>query len=187
MQTVKKILLKCKDSGGDRNIAQLTLRSTPLSAKLRSPAEHLNRRTFITTLPVKISVPHDQEGKRQLLSTQQEKQVDWYDRNSKPMPILFQNQPVQIQDTVKKTWTPSKIVKDGQTPRSYVVEKESGVQLIRRNRNHVKPDVQANINLISPVRKENQNLMKTTTTQADGIEIRTRSGRLSKIPNSFTL
>ena len=74
VQTVKKILLKCKESGTDPSLALLSLRSTPLSATLKSPAELLNGRMFKTTLPVKIHPPNDWHETRDLLLTQQKKQ-----------------------------------------------------------------------------------------------------------------
>lgn len=119
-----------------------------IECKIEIPTELLNGRTIRTTLPVKVNPTNDQEEIRQLLSTQQENQVGWYDRNSKPMPMFFQDQPIQIQDPIKKTCSPAKVVKVGQTPRSYVAEKESGVQF-RRNRNYIKPDVQEKAQLTS--------------------------------------
>ena len=131
-QTVKKILLKCKEAGTDPSLALLSLRSTPLSATFRSPAELLNGRMFKTALPVKIHPPVDQHETRDLLSTHQRKQVNLYNRESKELRNLFQDQAVQDQDPEKKTWSPARIVGFGPTPRSYIREDESGVQL-RRN------------------------------------------------------
>ena len=130
---MKKILLKCREAGTDPSLALLSLRSTPLSATLRSPAELLNGRMLKTTLPVKIHPPIDQQETRDLLSTHQRKQVNLYNRDSKEMPNLFQDQAVQVQDPEKKTWSPARIVGFGPTPLSYITEDESGAQL-RRNR-----------------------------------------------------
>ncbi|CAB4041230.1 Hypothetical predicted protein [Paramuricea clavata] len=102
VQTVKKILLKCKESGTDPSLALLSLRSTPLSATLKSPAELLNGRMFKATLPVKIHPTNDWHETRDLLLTQQKKQVNLYNRDSKEKPNLFQNQAVQVQDPIKK-------------------------------------------------------------------------------------
>ncbi|XP_028413590.1 uncharacterized protein K02A2.6-like, partial [Dendronephthya gigantea] len=128
VQTVKKILLKCKESGADPSLALLSLRSTPLSTTLKSPAELLNGRMFKSTLPVKIHPPSD--------------------RDSKEKPNLFQNQAVQVQDPVNKTWSPARVVGFGPTPRSYITEDGSGVQL-RRNRQLIKPDIQKTPELIN--------------------------------------
>ena len=161
VQIVKKIPLKCKESGSNPSLALLSLRSTPLTATLKSPAELLNGRLFKTTLPVKIHPPRDRLETRDMLSTQQEKQVNIYNRHSKERPDLFQDQAVQIQDPVRKTWSPATIVDFGPTPRSYITEDESGVQL-GKNRQLIKPDIQ-----------------KTSP-------IRTCSGRISRKPDRLT-
>ncbi|CAB3991427.1 transposon Tf2-1 poly [Paramuricea clavata] len=156
VQTVKKILLKCEESGTDPSLALLSLRSIPLSATLKSPAELLNGRMFKTTLPVKIHPPNDWHETRDLLLTQQKKQINLYNRDSKEKPNLFQNQAVQVQDPLKKTWSPARVVGFGPTPRSYITEDESGVQ-IRRNRQLIKPDIQKTPGPTSPAAvKDNQ-------------------------------
>ena len=110
VQTVQKILLKCKEAGTDPSLALLSLRSTPLSATLRSPAEILNGWMFKTTSPAEIDPPIDQHETRDLLSTHQRKQVNLYNRDSKQIPNLFRDQAVQVQDPEKKTWSPARIV-----------------------------------------------------------------------------
>ena len=192
VQTVKKILLKCKEAGGDPSLA-LSLRSTPLSATLQSPAELLNGRIFKSTLPVMIHPPSDRQETRDLLLTQQKKQANLYNRDSKEMPNLFQGQAVQVQDPEKRTWSPARIVSLGPTPRSYITEDESGVQL-RRNRQLIKPDVQKTPSIVkhtlmnenqqtSPsVVKGSQREMKNN--EAPGRSaFRTHSGRISKKPD----
>ena len=182
VQTVKKILLKCKESGTDPSLALLSLSSTPLSATLKSPAELLNGRTFKTTLPVKIHPPNDRHGTRDLLLTQQKKLVNLYNRDSKEKPNLFQNQAVQVQDPLKKTWSPARVVGFGPTPRSYITEDESGVQL-RRNRQLIKPDIQKTPGPTSPaVVKDNQS-EKRNVEIPDRPEVRTRSDRTIKKPD----
>ena len=99
---MKKILLKCKEAGADPSLALLSSR-TPLSATLQSPAELLNGRIFKSTLPVMIHPPNDRQETRHLLLTQQKKQANLYNRDSKEMPNLFQGQAVQVQDPEKRT------------------------------------------------------------------------------------
>ncbi|KAI8511982.1 hypothetical protein Bbelb_110820 [Branchiostoma belcheri] len=60
VQTVKKTLIKCKESRSDPNLALLSLRATPLKSDMKSPAELLNGREYKTTLPTKIHPPIDQ-------------------------------------------------------------------------------------------------------------------------------
>ena len=52
VQTVKNILEKCDDEGGDPYIGLLSYRATPLNHHLRSSAELPTRRKFRTLLPV---------------------------------------------------------------------------------------------------------------------------------------
>ena len=84
-----------------------------------------------------------------MLLTQQKKQVSLYNRDSKEKPNLFQNQAVQVQDLLKKTWSTARVVGFGPTPRSYITEDESGVQLLR-NRQLIKPDIQKTPGPTSP-------------------------------------
>jgi hypothetical protein len=182
VQTVKKILLKCKESGTDPSLALLSLRSTPLSATLKSPAELLNGRMFRTTLPAKIHPPNDRHETRDLLLAQQKKQVNLYNRDSKEKPNLFQNQAVQVQDPLKKTWSPARVVGFGPTPRSYITENESGVQ-IRRNRQLIKPDIQKTPGPTSPVAVKDNQSEKRNVEIPDRPEVRTRSGRIIKKPD----
>ncbi|XP_028404008.1 uncharacterized protein K02A2.6-like [Dendronephthya gigantea] len=179
VQTVKKILLKCKESGADPSLALLSLRSTPLSTTLKSPAELLNGRMFKSTLPVKIHPPSDRYETRDLLLTQQNKQVNLYNRDSKEKPNLFQNQAVQVQDPVNKTWSPARVVGFGPTPRSYITEDGSGVQL-RRNRQLIKPDIQKTP---EPINRDARNQNQGDVRQEEMPEIRTRSGRIVKKPD----
>ena len=64
VQTVKKTILKCRETGEDIDLALLALRTTPLSSKIASPAELLNGRVFKSTLPGKINPSRDQEDFR---------------------------------------------------------------------------------------------------------------------------
>ncbi|XP_038077275.1 uncharacterized protein K02A2.6-like [Patiria miniata] len=59
IQTVKRILSKCRELGDDPNLALLCLRTTPLKSNLASPAELLNRRKYKTALPSIIHPPPD--------------------------------------------------------------------------------------------------------------------------------
>ena len=190
VQTVKKILLKCKETGEDPNLALLSLRSTPLTARLPSPAEILNGRVYKTTLPVRIKPPIDQEEVRQQLSSQQRSQVSIYDRNSKPLPELFEDQAVQVQNPITKIWSPAKIKAVSNTPRSYTVEDACGTQY-RRNRSQIKPDVQKmnvpeQVPLQScPVTDDVVCTSETTMKPPEQSERITRSGRVSRKPDRF--
>ena len=138
IQTVKKTILKCKKTGEDKDLALLALRKTPLSSNIALPAELLNGRTFKSTLPGKIYPSRNQEDFRNWLKTRQNNQRHYYNRHAKELPKLHKDQAIYVQDPVRKTWNPAKVIDRGNTPRSYVVETETGAQL-RRNRIHLRP------------------------------------------------
>ncbi|KAI8487979.1 hypothetical protein Bbelb_344270 [Branchiostoma belcheri] len=133
VQTVKKTLTKSLETGEDPNLALLTLRTTPLRTDTKSPAELLNGRRYKTRLPTKVHPPADQEEVMGKLTAAQEKSKKQYDRQAQRLPELVRGQTVHIQEPIKKTWTPGQIVEKADTPKSYVVETESGKQM-RRNR-----------------------------------------------------
>ena len=136
VQTVKKTILKCRETKEDIDLALLALRTTPLSSNIPSPAELLNGRTLKSTLPRKIHPPRNQEDFRNWLKTRQDNQSQYYNRYTKELPELHKDQAIYVQDPVRKTWNPAKVISQGDTPRSYIVETETGAQL-RRNRIHL--------------------------------------------------
>jgi hypothetical protein len=108
--------------------------------------------------------------------------VNLYNRDSIEKPNLFENQAVQVQDPLKKTWSPARVVGFGPTPCSYITEDESGVQLWR-NRQLIKPDIQKTSGPTSPaIVKDNQS-EKRNVEIPDRPEDRTRSGRTIKKPD----
>ena len=71
VQTVKKTILKCRETREDIDLALLALRTVPLSSNKPSPAELLNGRTLKSTIPRKIHPPRNQEDFRNWLKTRQ--------------------------------------------------------------------------------------------------------------------
>ena len=138
VQTVKKTILKCRETREDIDLALLALRTTPLSSNIPSPAELLNGRTLKSTLPRKIHPPRNQEDFRNWLKTRQDNQSQYYNRHTKELPELHKDQAIYVQDPVRKTWNSTKVISQGDKPRSYIVETETGAQL-RRNRIHLRP------------------------------------------------
>ena len=50
---------------------------------------------------------------------------------------------IYAQDPVRKTWNPARVIDQGDTPRSYIIETEIGAKL-RRNRIHLRPNNASN-------------------------------------------
>ena len=138
VQTAKKTLIKCREMKEDPHLALLSLRATPLKADMKSPAEMLNGRKYKTTLPTRIQGPIDQEETRAKLEAAQAEGQRHYNKHAQNLPELLDGQNVHVQDPISKLWIPAKIISKAETPRSYIIETETGRQL-RRNRVHIRP------------------------------------------------
>ena len=129
VQTVKKTILKCKETKEDIDLALLALRTTPLSSNIPSPAELLNGRVLKSTLPGKIQPSKNQEEIRNWLKARQDNQCSYYNRHTKELPKLHWDQAIYVQDPVRKTWNPARVIDEGETPSSYLIETGTGAQL----------------------------------------------------------
>ena len=108
IQTVKRLIKKCTDTGNDISEALLHLRATPIDSSTKSPAELLFRRQLITMLPSRTEpLPKDVETRNHLFGRLQEK-------DGKTLPDLLKGQPVRVKDMVTNTWMPGKITKKKQ-------------------------------------------------------------------------
>lgn len=143
VQTVKTTILKCRETKEDIDLALLPLRTTPLSSNRPSPAELLNGRVFKSTLLGKIQPSKNQEEVRNWLKARQDNQCYYYNRHTKELPELHRDQAIYTQDPVRKTWNPARVIDQGETPRSYLIETGTGAQL-RRNRIHLRPNNASN-------------------------------------------
>ena len=139
VQTIKKTILKCRETKEDIDLALLALRTTPLSSNIPSPAELLNDRMFKSTLSGKIQPSKNQEEVRNWLKVRQDNHSYYYNRHTKELPKLHRDQAIYAQDPVRKMWNPARVVEEGNSPRSYIVETGTGAQL-RRNRICLRPN-----------------------------------------------
>ncbi len=136
VQTVKSCLKKAKETKQNPQLALLCLRTTPIDHTLPSPAEVLFNRQVQTIIPKAIRHDPKWQQIRQRLTERQAKQKAYYDRSTKDLPPLTENQEVMHQDPVTNTWSPAKIVESTQEPRSYLIQTPRGATL-RRNRIHL--------------------------------------------------
>ena len=67
----------------------------------------------------------------------------YYNRHTKELPELHRDQAIYVQDPVRKTWNPARVIDQGETPRSYLIETGTGAQL-RRNRIDLRPNNASN-------------------------------------------
>ena len=199
VQTVKKLLKKAKEGGNDEALALLELRNTPITGTPYSPAQLLMNRRLRGCLPLtakalKPSVPTEAKS---LLQDCQRKQKHYYDKHSKSLPPLTQDDVVRYQTST--SWEPAVITQKHSAPRSYNLITASG-NIIRRNRRHLKPTQEASPNAAPQVEDDNIDFsvppasppsstrptqpVNTSSTQVT--EKRTRSGRLVKPPPRYS-
>lgn len=132
VQTLKKLFQKAKDSGEDVYLALLNYRTTPISSTLPSPAEILMNRKLRTRLDIntdRLKTKGSHKVKK-TLKERQSRQKQQYDKTAKSLPTLHKDDKVYISD--KGKWRPATVVKHTDTPRSYLVQTDSGTY--RRNR-----------------------------------------------------
>ena len=137
VETIKSAMAKSRHDGSDVYLTLLSLRSTPLNHTLPSPAELLNGRIYKCNLPVRIPPPLGHERVAEQFRQRQRVGAEHYDQHAKSMPELLPGQQVRLQDPVKKTWQPARVIEEAKTPRSYTIERDDGKQL-RRNRLHLR-------------------------------------------------
>ncbi|CAC5406181.1 unnamed protein product [Mytilus coruscus] len=139
VQSVKKMLSKSKQDGQDPYIAMLKYRNTPLE-NLDSPAQLLMNRRFRTTIPtiknrLKPKCGNLKNTQRKM-KQQKMNQKQYYDKSSKPLPELQPNDTIRFQHIPKGKWDQGTVVRNNNTPNSYVIETPEG-QIFKRNRKHL--------------------------------------------------
>jgi hypothetical protein len=142
VQTVKKCMKKCDNSGYDFDLAMLALRCTPLDSHLPSPVELLHGRRFRTTIPTVIKDPPQSSRVKQRLNEKQKDGAWYYNRTTKQKPDLVSGQRVRLYDKDTRRWEPAMITGKAQTPRSYIVQRMGGGVPLRRNRQHIKRTIE---------------------------------------------
>nr|XP_022902167.1 uncharacterized protein K02A2.6-like [Onthophagus taurus] len=136
---VKRLLKKCLESDQDIYLALLTYRNTPITGMSYSPAQMLFSRTLRDKLPcTKNSLkPQMSNNVYEQLLNNQKKSETCYNKTSVEPKSFNKDDNVLIQNLDNKTWAPGKIVDVYDTPRSYIVQKDTG-RHIRRNSVHLR-------------------------------------------------
>ena len=135
VKIVKRKLEKVAKDNGDPHLALLYLRSTPVDSKLLSPAQLLQHRSFMDTLPKIPAKGNDNFLAR--LEDRQHVQKSSYDQHAKAMEPLRPGQPVSLLDPTSHTWKPATLRTVCDEPRSYAVVTSAG-NGVRRKRAHFK-------------------------------------------------
>lgn len=141
IQTVKATLKKAMFDKIDPYLVLLEYRNTPISANIPSPAEILFSRKVRGILPCKYSLlkPKLIKNVKPNLIVRQNTQKRYYDRHTRRLRPLHNNEHVFVKNHNKPEWTKCKIVRRNNTPRSYIVKNEQSGKVFIRNRFHLKP------------------------------------------------
>ena len=134
VKTVKRLFMKCRDSGQSEYLALLDWRNTPSEGIGTSPPQRFLGRRCTTRLPVSrqlLQPRYSTEDDTEALVTRKERQKYYYDQHAMSL------QPIAVGDTVwmrlpgQTTWSAG-ICTDTLGPRSYAVK--MGERVFRRNR-----------------------------------------------------
>ena len=136
VKTAKTFLTKCKDSGGDLNLALLNYRTTPLEMGL-SPADIMFGRKLRTRLPqaeITKRIP-DIEAFRIKDQKSKEKTVEQFNSRHRAQ----RKKELEPNDEVYlfKEHIEGRILQKTEAPRSYDIQTPDGV--VRRTRDHINP------------------------------------------------
>jgi transposase InsO family protein len=136
VQTVKKVLMKCRETGEDIYLALLDLRNTPRDGEIGSPMQRLMGRRAQTLLPAAEAMLHptpvtDRVVQDRLLQYRLT-QKGYYDRGSRKLPQIGPQDAVRIH--TPRGWDPAEYTRKHQQPNSHVVKAGDQAREYRRNR-----------------------------------------------------
>ena len=138
VQIMKQLLKKAKLDGKDPYISLLEYRNTSVN-NIGSPAQLCMSRRLNSLLP---STPQqltpqvvDPNKVIEKMKQNQEVSKEYYDRGARRLSELHPNDNVRMQ--VQDKWVPCTVVRQADTPRSYIVKGLNG-QEYRRNRKHLR-------------------------------------------------
>lgn len=133
VQTVKNLLRKADESGGNIYTSLMNYRASPIDGIGLSPSQLLMNRQLRTKLPITADLLNSKavESCKPQLIARQEKQKYYYDRHSATLPNVNKGEIVRVQKDSKQ-WEPA-IVDQKLADRSYVVRTGDN-KLYRRNR-----------------------------------------------------
>ena len=208
VQTIKKIIKKCKKEKQSLHLAMLDLRATPVDSKFPSPAEMWMGRPITTLLPSRTSPSPVTVAQRQHLDRRQSTMKSNCDRHAgESLPPLHKGQNVRVLDRASKTWIPGEVTGHSGEPRSYNVRTNQGSN-IRRNRGDLREAPQqdcadtgnrpgvtnqthprpAPLETLSAIRPEHDPTIDReaeSPSQSGQETVRTRSGRVIRDPARY--
>ena len=133
IQTIKRTLIKCKETNSDPYLALLALKTT-INSTNTSPDQVLFNRKLRTTLP-KMMQPIQTDAPKPNISTQA---TERYNRAARDLKPLHQGQTVRYHHNGKWSRHGMVVNNNNGQPRSYLLVNDEG-NTIRRNRRHIIP------------------------------------------------
>ena len=130
---VKPIITKCQKEGRDWKLALLNVRATPIDRTMPSPAELMFGRPVATALPSRHDIKRTSQYQDHMNAVA-EKQKDYSNTRTVPLPKLQEQQPVRVLDEGR--WKQAQVVMP-HSDRSYIIEDKDG-RILRRNRQQIK-------------------------------------------------
>ena len=133
----KNLIIKCTEDGRDISLALLNVRNTP--GDIGSPAQRLMGRRTRTLIPTSFAQLQPATTDPQLvtggLDARRQLAKSYYDRGSKPLPPLQNNDVVRIRNQQTRNWEPAQLLENQPQlgDRSYIVTTPDG-STFRRNR-----------------------------------------------------
>lgn len=138
VQIAKNIIKKAKKDGHDLQLALLDYRNTPRDPILGSPVQRCMGRRTRTRLPTSNALLIPSNTNNQTISRRlqylRDKSKFYYDKHSRSLPQLSAHDNIRYR--TGKTWTPAKIISEGDNPRSFNIQ-TPGDRIIVRNRRHL--------------------------------------------------
>ena len=128
---------------------------------------------FKSTLPGQIQPSKNQEEVRNWLKVRQGNQSYYYNRHTKELPKLHRDQAIYAQDPVRKTWNPARVVKEGDLPRSYIVETDNSANNLSNSDQITRPS--------------SANPQCSTLAETENSPRKSRSGRVILAPERLNL
>jgi hypothetical protein len=135
VQIAKRLLTKAAETQEDISLMLLNLRNAPAKEK-GSPAQRLMGRRTRTVIPTVKSLLEPQTVSPDRVRTQKETEREtakkYYDRKSKDLKPIAENDALRIRSS-NKSWEPALLFGKTPNPRSYKVRTEEG-RVLRRNK-----------------------------------------------------
>ena len=135
VQTVKKLIKKCVETGDDIYLSLLELRNTPRDNEIGSPMQRLMGRRAKTLIPIVEKLRNPESKHTEIVTSKlldlRKKQKIYYDQHTRVKDDIQPNDAVRI--NTPSGWKPAEYIKPSDYPRSHIVKAGESGREYRRN------------------------------------------------------